>query len=325
MRVLHTGEKADASDHRYKNSGRVVRFLYSILVFVVIGYATVFFGRPYWVLEGVGTVSAPNNDVSVAFVSEIALVHVRPGDQVYPGSLLATVNRSDYDAVLNEVNTALTDREEDIDRVRRELNVAERLAPIFQRRVRELDNILTKTDARPETLDLSTRATLHREYSDASAQLEQNLAKRTQLPDLLAKLEKNRSQLRMRQAQVSVTWINRRLISAQVGTISSDVVAEGDILLAGDVMMRIFDQSRRYILWELPERVLRLPRLGEEVSIKTESITIRGQVDRFAAVPEFGTAAHAGGTSVVYVAIDEADFEYLPLQSSVAVSMNYFF
>ena len=325
MHVLHTGDKADSNDQRYKRSGRFVRLIYSVLVLTVIGYMCVYFGRPYLILEGVGTVSAPSRAVSLAFVADVVLVHVHPGDKVYPGSLLVTVNRSDYETVLQETNTALVDREADIDKVRRELHVANRLAPVFKRRVEELRDILDKTDTRPETLDLSTRSTLHREYSDASVEFENNLAQRAELPALLAKLEEHRSQLKIRQAQVAVTWKNHRLIGDQVGIVSSKVVSEGDTVLAGEAMMQIFDPTRRYILWELPETMLRLPLLGEQVVIKTTNTTVTGQVDQFAAVREPSSSEDVGGTHLVYVAVDEDDFKHLPLQSSVTVRMNYFF
>lgn len=323
MRIFHSGKTADSNDQRYRSSGRFVRILYSLVVLAVVSYAIFFLGRPYLILEGPGIVTAPKTDVAVGFVSDIALAHVEPGDRVYPGALLFTINRADYGETLDSLNIALTDREQDITRVRRELRVAERLVSTLQRRMRELQDVLEKTDARPEIMDLAMRTTLQREYSEASAQLEENLAQLEQLPALLSKLEKNRQELKMRQSEILVRWRNRQIISNQTGIISSDVASEGDTLLTGELMTQILDQRRLYIVWELPDKILRLPRIGERVVIESVGIKIDGRVDRFAAMSNLPMVDGQEHRRLVHVAVDEQSARLLPMLSSVTVRMNY--
>ena len=324
MRILHTGEKVDQSDQRYKSSGRFVRFLYSAVLLAAIAYAIFFFGRPYLFLEGPGTVTAPSKDIAVGFDSDVALVHVKPGDLVYPGSLLVTINRLDYDIALDEINSALTNRSQDISRIRQELQIAERVIPTLRRRVAELRKVLDKTDARPGIMDLSTQTTLQREYSQATFQLEENLARLDELPGLLPRLLEDQKRLARRKSEISVTWRNHQIMSDQQGTVSSSVVSEGDTVLTGEVMMQILDQRRRYIIWQLPQDILRLPRLGEEVVVEGAALKISGQVDRFAPVSDLAPAKGEARTRLVYVAVDGEDAQGLPLQSSVTVRMRYF-
>ncbi len=326
MQVMHTGEKVDNGDQRYKSSGRVVRLVYSLLVISVLSYAIYFFGRPYVVLEGMGTVTAPMEEVSVAFVSTVDLVHVRPGDQVYPGTLLATVTRADYSEALSEAAEALANREQDIDRVQRELIVAERVRPTLQQRLDELSEIMENANAQPDMIDLTTRTMLYREYSDALAQVEENRARLTQLPVLLEKLLENQKDLEARQAEIAVTWPNRQLLADRAGIISSGVVTEGSSVVAGEVMMHILDDDRRHVVWELPDNMLRLPRLGERVVIQGVGIEVSGWVDRFALVSDLDGFTSDEKRRMVYVTLDEDPgvIEKLPLQSSVTVRLNYF-
>ncbi|MEX0375290.1 HlyD family secretion protein [Spiribacter pallidus] len=324
MRILHSGEKVDHNDQRYQTSGRFARTIYSLMVLAVIGYALYFFGRPYLVLEGPGVVTAPVRDVSVPFVADVRLVHVRPGQRVYPGALLVTLNRAGRGEALRDIDAAIADRAQDIDAVRRELMVARRMEPTLRRRMEELRDALARTDRTPGAVDLLTRAGLQREYSDARARLEENRAQRRNLPDLLAQLMEDRSRLQIRRAEVATQWQNRRVLARQSGTIGAGVISEGDSITPGEVMVRLLDQDRRYVRWELPQTLLRLPRLGEDVVIEAANVRVPGQVDRILTLSDSVANDSADRGRVVHVELDAADAERLALESSVTVRMGYF-
>ena len=324
MHILRGGGQAGQRDERYKSSGRVVRLTYSVAVLAVIAYALYFFGRPYLILEGAGIVSAPKKDIAADHVAEVELVHIEPGDRVYPGALLFTINRSGFAERLDEIRTTLADREQDIDRVLQELKVAERMMPVLNRRVSELGGVLKRADDQPEIMDLSTRSTLHREYADASRQLEQNRAQRENLPGLLDQLQQNKRALQQRQSEILLTWRNRQVVAQEAGIIGPEVVSEGETVLTGEVMAQLLDSSRLYVIWELPQRMLRLPRLGERVIVKGVRVQVTGRVDRFAAMASPSPGDQQRRRRLVYVAINREDAKLLPLESSVTVQMNYF-
>ena len=323
MRIFHSGDNVDQSDQRYKNSGRFVRVLYSLLVFAAISYAVYFFGRPFLVLEGPGTVVAPAQEVAVGFLANVALVHVQPGDRVYPGALLVTVNRAGRSEALRDVGSALVDRAQDVSEVRQSLAVAERLAPTLERRMQEMREALRQTDAQPDAIDLITRAGLQREYSDARSDLEENQAQLEHLPDVVSRLVDDRQRLQRRRSEIAATWKNRRVVANEVGTVGTELVSEGDTVTAGETMARVFDHRQQYILWELPDDMLRLPYLGEAVTIETANMTIEGQVDRFAQQSGENRTINTNRGRLVYVSVDQAEGKRLALKTSVIVRMGY--
>lgn len=323
MDTLHSGEDMDPRDQRYETSGRVVRLLYSLLIFSVIAYAVYFFGRPFLILEGPGQVVAPEKDVSVSYTADVVMVHTRPGQLVYPGALLLTLDRAGRSAALRDVSAALTNRAADINQTRRELTVAEQMAEPLRARKNELRAVLEQTDAAPEAVDLLTRAGLQRELSDALIAWEENKAQRNQLPSLLAELIEDRAQLLQRRAEIMTTWENKRVIARDRGTIASGIISEGDAVTPGEVMMRILNQDQKTIIWQLPSDVLRLPSIGERVMIESASGTHEGVIDRLLPLSASPTTGSAEPSQLVEVAITDPTAD-LPLEASVTVRMRYF-
>jgi multidrug resistance efflux pump len=114
------------------------------------------------------------------------------------------------------------------------------------------------------------------------------------------------------------------VVASEVGIVGTELVSEGDTVTAGETMARVFDHRRRYILWELPDDMLRLPYLGEAVTIETANMTIEGQVDRFAQQSGENRTTNTNRGRLVYVSVDQADAKRLALKTSVIVRMGYF-
>lgn len=323
MDKLNSGHNIDPQDQRYRTSGRVVRLLYSLLIFSIITYAVYFFGRPFFILEGAGQVVAPQRDISVSFVSDIQMVHVRPGQRVYPGALLITLDRAGLTEVLGDINNAITNRVQQLNELQRALRVAEQIAEPLETRLQELqaadDRIRTLSDG----VDLMTRMRLQRELSDARLAREENKAQRAQLPPIIAELAEDRSRLLRRRMEVLTTWRNYQVVANERGIIGSEVISEGDVATPGQVMLRILDQEQKTILWELPNNILRLPRIGEAVRIESASDTVDGVVDRI--LPLSSRSAEGGqrANRLVEIAITDPVAE-LPLEAYVTVRMHYF-
>lgn len=323
MRVLHSGDETNSKDQRYRTSGRVARTLYSLVVIAVIGYAAYFFGRPFLVLEGAGQVVAPQHDISVPYMAHVQFVHVEPGQLVYPGALLLTIERAGEGEALQAVERDLSVIAQQIDETRQALLVARRMEAPLTRRRDELQQALDRTAQIPDAMDLLTRAGLQREYSDAQNRWEVNRAQRENLPRLLGTLTGHRERLRRRHAEIRTTWTNREILAHRAGTVGTQVVTEGESLNAGEAMVRILDQSQRSVRWELPQTFLRLPRIGERVTIKSANQTVEGVVDRL--LPLTHSAVVGGdkvGRLVDVSLLDNG--KGLPLESSVTVRMGYF-
>ena len=323
MDELHSSHNIDPQDQRYRTSGRIVRLLYSLLIFSIITYAVYFFARPFFILEGTGQVVAPQKDISVSFISDIQMVHVRPGQRVYPGALLVTLDRAGLTEVLGEIDNAITNRIQQLNELQRALRVAEQMAEPLNAHWQELQTAADRIRTLSDGVDLLTQMRLQRELSDARLAREQNKAQREQLPPMIAELAEERSRLLSRRTEVLTTWQNYQVVANERGIIGSQVVSEGDVVTPGEVMLRILDQEQKTVLWELPNNILRLPRIGEAVRIETVSDTVDGVVDRI--LPLSSSLAEGGQSAnrLVEIAITDPGAE-LPLEANVTVRMRYF-
>ena len=323
MNPMHSGDEMDTQDQRYESSGRIVRLLYSLLILAVIAYAVYFFGRPFLVLEGTGEVVAPEQDISVPFIADIRMVHVEPGQRVYSGARLVTLDRAGQAAALRDVNAAIVDRAREINETRRALSVARRMQPTLKKRYEALQAVIEQTSDRRDAVDALTRAGLERELSDARTDWAENQAAREQLPGLLDELTDSRAELLKRRGEILTTWQNRQLLAREQGTVSSRLVSVGDTVTPGEVILSLLDAEQKYILWELPGDLLRLPRVGERVTIESAEGTHYGVVDRLLPLSESVTAKSTNPSQLVEVAITDPTAD-LPLEASVTVSLRYF-
>jgi len=323
MNPMHSGDNVDLRDQRYESSGRIVRLIYSLLIFSVIAYAIYFFARPFLVLEGAGQVIAPVKDVSVPFLADVRMIHVRPGQRIYPGARLVTINRAGRSAALSDVNSDLADRAREINELRRILDVARQMEAPLKKRYETLQAVIEQTENNPAAVDALSRAALEREMTEALAAWEENKAKLLQLPDLLAKVIETHADLLRRRGEILTTWENRAILARDEGIVSNDIVSEGDAVTAGEAMLRLLDQEQKYVLWELSGNMLRLPRVGETVSIESAQGTTRGMVDRLLPLSASVAAGNSEPSQLVEVAIMDPTAE-LPLESSVTVSLRYF-
>lgn len=323
MNPLHSGDDMDSSDQRYASSGRIVRLLYSLLIFAVMAYAVYFFGRPFLVLEGTGEVVAPEQDIAVPFVADIRMVHVEPGQRVYRGARLVTLDRAGREAALRDVNAAIVDRAREINETKRALSVAKRMQSTLKKRYEALQAVIERTSKRSGAVDALTQAGLERELSDARTDWAENQTAREQLPGLLAELTDSRAELLKRRSKVLTTWQNRQLLAREQGTVSSQLVSVGDTVTPGEVIFSLLDAEQKYILWELPGNLLRLPRVSERVTIESAEGTHYGVVDRLLPLSESVTAESNNPGQLVEIAITDPTAD-LPLESSVTVSLRYF-
>lgn len=313
----------DPSDQRYRTSGRVARTVYSLVILAIIGYALYFFGRPFLVLEGVGHVIAPVQTISLPYAARVRLVHVEPGQVVYPGALLATVDRPGQAEALRVLNAALTQAAQELEQTEEKLQVERAMRTALQNRVDELDDALEKTATRPDAVDLLTRAGLQREYSQALERWKTNQARIERLPELMRVLQNNRERLRRQRAEISTSWKNHQVLANQAGTIGVSVVSEGESLQPGDPVVEILDHGQRFVRWELPQRFLRIPQVGESVKVIAANTEVVGIVDRILPLAQAQSDGDNITPRLVNISISEAG-EELPLESSVTVRMGYF-
>ena len=72
----------DPVESRRRAAGRLVRFAYATVVFGVLGFFAIYFGRPFVYLSGPGTVSSPRYVISLPYVVQVNRMNVEPGSTV---------------------------------------------------------------------------------------------------------------------------------------------------------------------------------------------------------------------------------------------------
>jgi len=323
MQVMHSGDDMDTSDQRYRTSGRIARTIYSVIILAIIGYALYFFGRPYLVLEGVGHVVAPVQAVSLPYAANVRVVNVDPGQLVYPGALLATVDRPDRSAALRVIDGAMGDVAKDIEQARETLQVEQEIQTALKSRLDELTDALERTDQNPDAVDMLTRAAMQREYTQALDRWQTNQARLQRLPGLITVLEDNRERLRRQHADIRTSWENFQVLATEAGTVGVEVVREGASLQPGEPIVEILDQTQRFVRWELPQRLLRLPQAGEAVTVIAANTEVQGIVDRVLPLAQPNGDNQVTTNRLVDVSLGDSADE-LTLESSVTVRMRYF-
>src|SRR3954453_14944943 len=99
----------DPVESRRRAAGRAVRPAYAAIVFGVLGFFAVYFGRPLVYLGGPGTVSSPRYVVSLPYTVQVAHMNVAPGAQVKGGEVIGQVRSPQVDGIVANYMRALAD------------------------------------------------------------------------------------------------------------------------------------------------------------------------------------------------------------------------
>ena len=80
----------DPVESRRRAAGRLVRIAYSTVVFGMLAFFVIYFGRPFVYLSGPGTVSSPRYVVSLPYTVQVSHMNVAPGAAVKAGEEIGT-------------------------------------------------------------------------------------------------------------------------------------------------------------------------------------------------------------------------------------------
>ena len=90
----------DPVESRRRAAGRLVRISYGMLVFGVLGFFVVYFGAPFVVLSGPGTVSSPRHVISLPYTVQVSRMDVAPGAEVRAGEEIGRVSSPQKDGIV---------------------------------------------------------------------------------------------------------------------------------------------------------------------------------------------------------------------------------
>ena len=90
----------DPVESRRRAAGRLVRLVYGVIVFGLLAFFVIYFGRPLVYLGGPGTVTAPHYMVSLPHIVQVQAMKVKPGAIVEAGQEIGLVTSPQIDSVL---------------------------------------------------------------------------------------------------------------------------------------------------------------------------------------------------------------------------------
>src|SRR5215472_11678183 len=99
----------DPVESRRHAAGRFVRIAYATVVFGILAFFVVYFGRPFVYLGGLGTVSSPRHVVSLPYTVHVGRMDVVPGSTVTAGEVMGQVRSPQVDDVVANYMRALSD------------------------------------------------------------------------------------------------------------------------------------------------------------------------------------------------------------------------
>ena len=99
----------DPVESRRRAAGRMVRIAYATIVFGVLAFFVIYFGRPLVYLSGPGVVSAPRYVVSSPYVVQISHMNVTPGSTVAVGEEIGRVQSPQQEGVVATYMRALAE------------------------------------------------------------------------------------------------------------------------------------------------------------------------------------------------------------------------
>ena len=99
----------DPVESRRRAAGRFVRIAYSTVVFGLLAFFVIYFGRPLVYLGGPGTVSSPRFVVSLPYVVQVSHMNVTPGAVMQAGEEIGRVRSPQQDSIVATYMRALAD------------------------------------------------------------------------------------------------------------------------------------------------------------------------------------------------------------------------
>src|SRR4051812_34653304 len=99
----------DAVESGRRAAGKDVGITYAAIVFGVLGFFVVYFGRPLIYLGGPGTVTSPRYIVSLPYVVQVSQMTVARGAAVEAGQAIGQVRSPQHDEIVATYMRALAD------------------------------------------------------------------------------------------------------------------------------------------------------------------------------------------------------------------------
>jgi HlyD family secretion protein len=317
----------DPVESRRRAAGRLVRVAYTTVVFGILAFFVVYFGRPLVYLSGPGTVSSPRHVVSLPFTVQVSHMNLSPGDVVKAGEQIGQVRSPQEDSIVATYMRALAD----IAGRRAELRVKARVAQESLEAARSYMHVTEEAAERIEAMSSASvtfRVDILRERAAARKAVISQEAEVAESAIQLASLDEFTRQLQERLDDVERNFADGRVFAPVAGIISTGHAHVGQSLVAGTPIAEILDPTDIFVDWYIPNERLADPKVGNEVLVLFGNRRIPGKISQILPVSDVyaGTqqlmARDRPATQIARIRFDP-DASPPPLNSTVYVHMYY--
>lgn len=319
----------DPVENRRSSSGRAVRLVY---LFGLLGLALFLawhFLRFIIFLEGSGTITAKQFQISVPYTVHIDNIEVVAGSRVKRGDVIAMISSFEVEQYQTKLLRSIADivaREAEL-QIR--LSIAQASLGPSAERLKIAEEITRRFQAFSSGSESSQyRIDIFRELSNAMAFQAQAEAEATEVSKQLLRQAENRLKLEARLALSVRDFNGGKILSPIDGVVTYDIALEGATVLVGKSIGSVYDTSDIYIDWEMPLRRLVEPKVGDVVFISSGYSVLEGEIAEIFPIStslgadrrDFFSATPQGQT----VRVKNQGFDQLlPIDSQVTVRMNY--
>ena len=318
----------DPVESRRRAAGRLVRFVYSIIVFGVLGFFVVYFGAPLVFLSGPGTVTSRRFVVSLPYTVQVSQMNLVPGATVKAGEEIAQVLSPEQDSIVATYMRALAD----IAGRMAELRIKARVAQESLEAVRSYMSVTEEAVKRVDAMSAATvtfRMEVLRERAAASRALVSQEAEVAESTIQLATLDEFVRQLRGRLDEVESHFGHGKVFAPRAGIVSTGLADVGQSLTAGTPIAEILDPTDIFVDWHISNVRLIDPKVGNEVFVLFGNRRIPGKIAQilpvsgvFAGTPQQLLARDRPATQIARIRFNP-DTSPPPLNTTVDVRMHY--
>jgi hypothetical protein len=314
-------------ESRRRAAGRFVRIAYSTVVFGLLAFFVIYFGRPLVYLGGPGTVSSPRFVVSLPYIVQVNQMNVTPGAVVQAGEEIGRVRSPQQDSIVATYMRALAD----IAGRRADLRIKARVA---QDSLESARSYLQMTEKAADHVEgsavgsLAFRLEMVRERAAAQKAVVSYEAEAAEATTQIASLNGIYKEVRAHLEEVERNFAGGRIFAPIAGIVSTNLANLGQSLVAGTPIAEILDQSDVFVDWYIPNERFRDPKVGNEVSVLFGNRRIPGQIVEVLPVSDVYASRQQSITRErVATQIARIRFhpgtEPPPLNSTVYVHMHY--
>jgi hypothetical protein len=317
----------DPVESRRGAAGRAVRIAYATIVFGVLAFFVVYFGRPLLYLGGPGTVSSPRYIVSLPYVVQVSQMTVARGATVEAGQTIGQVRSPQHDETVATYMRALADIASRRADLRIKARVAQESLEVARSYMHLAEEAVDKIEA-SSAASLNYRVDMFRERAIARKAVVSQEAEIAEAAVQLASLDQFGRHLEDHLDRVERSFADGRIVAPIAGIISTNLARVGQSLVAGTPIAEILDRTDVFVDWYIPNERLADPRIGNEVFVLFGNRRISGKIAEILPVSEVYPGALASvtreRTATQIARIRLGPGEQPPaLNSTVYVHMHY--